>query len=135
MNIPEHTLITLEFPAIQNMLAMHASFSASKQMIQTLTPSCDAFVIGMALAQTREARYLLDTYPDLSIGAARDIRDSVRLAERGGVLDAGSLLEVARTLGAARRFKQSFASVDPLRIPLLYDAIQRLPVQAGALGL
>ena len=128
MNIPEHTLTTLEFPAIRNMLALHASFSASKQMIQTLTPSCDAYVIGMALAQTREARYLLDTYPDLSIGAARDIRDSVRLAERGGVLDAGSLLEVARTLGAARRFKQSFASVDPKHIPLLYDAIQRLPV-------
>ena len=128
MNIPEHTLTTLEFPAIRNMLAQHASFSASKQMIAQLVPSCDAYVIGMALAQTREARYLLDTYPDLSIGAARDIRDSVRLAERGGVLDAGALLEVARTLGAARRFKQSFASVDAKRIPLLYDAIQRLPV-------
>lgn len=128
MNIPEHTLTTLEFPAIRSMLAHHASFSASKQMIQDLVPSCDAYVINLALSQTREARFLLDTLPDLSIGAARDIRDSVRLAERGGVLDATALLDVARTLGAARRFKQSFASIDAQRIPLLYDAIQRLPV-------
>ena len=84
--IATHTIATLEFPAIRQMLARHTSFAASRQMAETLVPSTDAFEISVALSQTREARYLLDEYPDLTIGAARDVRDAVTLASRGGVL-------------------------------------------------
>jgi DNA mismatch repair protein MutS2 len=126
--IATHTITTLEFPAIRQMLARHASFAASRQMAETLVPSTDAFEISVALSQTREARYLLDEYPDLTIGAARDVRDAVTLASRGGVLDAIVLLEIARTLAAARRFRQALVRVDGNRIPLLFEFIQQLPV-------
>lgn len=126
--IAPHTITTLEFPAIRQMLARHASFAASRQMAETLLPSTDAFEISVALSQTREARYLLDEYPDLTIGAARDVRDAITLASRGGVLDAIVLLEIARTLAAARRFRQALVRVDSSRIPLLFEFIQQLPV-------
>ncbi len=126
--IATHTLNTLEFPAIRHMLARHASFAASRHMAENLVPSTDAFTINEALSQTREARYLLDEYPDLTIGAARDVRDAVTLASRGGVLDAIVLLEIARTLAAARRFRQALVRVDSSRIPLLFEYIQQLPV-------
>lgn len=126
--IATHTITTLEFPAIRQMLARHTSFAASRQMAETLMPSTDAFEISVALSQTREARYLLDEYPDLTIGAARDVRDAVTLAARGGVLDAIVLLEIARTLAAARRFRQALVRVESNRIPQLFEFIQQLPV-------
>jgi len=126
--IATHTITTLEFPAIRQMLARHASFAASRHMTETLLPSTDAFEISVALSQTREARYLLDEYPDLTIGAARDVRDAITLASRGGVLDAIVLLEIARTLAAARRFRQALVRVDSNRVPLLFEFIQQLPV-------
>ncbi|MFZ9857052.1 MAG: endonuclease MutS2 [Roseiflexaceae bacterium] len=126
--IATHTITTLEFPAIRQMLARHASFAASRQMAETLLPSTDAYEISVALSQTREARYLLDEYPDLTIGAARDVRDSVTLASRGGVLDAIVLLEIARTLAASRRFRQALVRIDSSRIPLLFEFIQQLPI-------
>lgn len=126
--IATHTITTLEFPAIRQMLARHASFAASRHMAETLLPSTDAFEISVALSQTREARYLLDEYPDLTIGAARDVRDAITLASRGGVLDAIVLLEIARTLAAARRFRQALVRVDSNRVPLLFEFIQQLPV-------
>ncbi|MFN5933455.1 MAG: endonuclease MutS2, partial [Roseiflexaceae bacterium] len=88
MSIPHHTLTTLEFPTIRAMLARHASFAASREIAEHLEPSIDAHIISNGIAQTREARYILDEIPDLTIGAARDVRDAVLLAERGGVLDA-----------------------------------------------
>ncbi|MFN5058542.1 MAG: endonuclease MutS2 [Chloroflexota bacterium] len=126
--IATHTITTLEFPAIRQMLSRHASFAASRHMAETLLPSTDAFEISVALSQTREARYLLDEYPDLTIGAARDVRDAITLASRGGVLDAIVLLEIARTLAAARRFRQALVRVDSNRVPLLFEFIQQLPV-------
>jgi DNA mismatch repair protein MutS2 len=53
------------------MLARHTSFSASRQLAETLEPSIDAHIIGIGQTQTREARYILDEIPDLTIGAAR----------------------------------------------------------------
>lgn len=127
MTIPQHTLNTLEFPTIRGMLARYASFSASKQIIDTLAPSADAFVIAQQLAHTREAVYLLAQNPDLTIGAARDVRDAAKIAQRGGVLDAGTLLDVARSLGAMRRLKQLLGKSDATIVPHLIAYIQELP--------
>ena len=112
MNIPQHTLATLEFPTIRAMLARHTSFSASRQLAETLEPSIDAHIIGIGLTQTREARHILDEIPDLTIGAARDVRDAVHLAQRGGVLDALILREIAYTLSAMRRLRVTFKKID-----------------------
>ncbi len=127
MNIPQHTLATLEFPTIRAMLARHTSFSASRQLAETLEPSIDAHIIGIGLTQTREARHILDEIPDLTIGAARDVRDAVHLAQRGGVLDALILREIAYTLSAMRRLRITFKKIDTKRIPVLDEYIQQLP--------
>ncbi|MCE2851188.1 MAG: endonuclease MutS2 [Roseiflexaceae bacterium] len=127
MSIPHHTLTTLEFPTIRAMLARHASFAASREIAEHLEPSIDAHIISNGIAQTREARYILDEIPDLTIGAARDVRDAVLLAERGGVLDALVLLQISHTLGAMRRLRGALKRIDAVRIPQLNDAILALP--------
>jgi DNA mismatch repair protein MutS2 len=127
MSIPHHTLTTLEFPTIRAMLARHASFAASREIAEHLEPSIDAHIIRNGIAQTREARYILDEIPDLTIGAARDVRDAVLLAERGGVLDALVLLQISHTLGAMRRLRGALKRIDAVRIPQLNDAILALP--------
>lgn len=128
MSIPQHTLNTLEFPTIRAMLARHASFAASREIAEHLEPSIDAHLIASGIAQTREARYILDEIPDLTIGAARDVRDAVLLAERGGVLDALVLLQISNTLGAMRRLRNALKRIDVVRIPQLNDAVQALPI-------
>ena len=127
MTIPDHTLNTLEFPAVRAMLARYASFSATHQIINNLRPEQDAFVIRQQLAHTREAVYLLSVHPDVTIGAARDVRDAVKVAQRGGVLDAGTLLDVARSLGAMRRLRQLLIKSDTTLVPHLIEYIQELP--------
>jgi DNA mismatch repair protein MutS2 len=127
MTIPDHTLHTLEFPAVRAMLARYASFSATHQIINNLRPEQDAFVVRQQLAHTREAVYLLSVYPDVTIGAARDVRDAVKVAQRGGVLDAGTLLDVARSLGAMRRLRQLLIKSDTTLVPHLITYIQELP--------
>ncbi len=127
MSIPHHTLTTLEFHTIRTMLARHTSFAASREIAEHLEPSIDAHIISSGIGQTREARYILDEIPDLTIGAARDVREAVILAERGGVLDALMLLQISHTLAAMRRLRTALRRIDTARIPLLLDFVQALP--------
>ncbi|MBV9789123.1 MAG: endonuclease MutS2 [Chloroflexi bacterium] len=105
MTIEPRTLHILEYAKIRDRLAQHTSFSASRQLALQLQPDDDIDAIRRAQRATSAARQLFDTYPDVTIGGARDVRQPVTTALRGGVLEPSVLLEVAATLEAMRQLR------------------------------
>ncbi|WP_129632385.1 endonuclease MutS2 [Candidatus Oscillochloris fontis] len=127
MPIASQTLHTLEFPKIREQLARHTAFSASRELALALLPSTDIAEVRQRQALTGEARTLIDTLPDLSIGGARDVRRAARHAERGGILDGQSLLEVAATLTATHALRARLVRLDPTLFPRLIEQATFLP--------
>lgn len=99
------TLSVLEYPKVLQQLAAHCDFSASRELALTLQPSGSIEIARGWLAETGEARLLLDT-SDATIGGAHDIRPQVDLARRGGVLEPADLLDIKNTLIASRELKK-----------------------------
>lgn len=98
----EKTLHTLEYHKILERLAGYAAFEVSKEKIRALRPLSDLSAARKRLAETGEARLLIEAAPNTTIGGARDVREALDLAQRGGVLTPADLLDVKATLIAAR---------------------------------
>lgn len=96
----------LELPKVLSRLTAHADFSASKQLAVGLTPTSSLERARQRMAETSEARRLLAEHPDTSVRGARDVRESVRGAERGVVLEPAEMLDIQSTLNAARRLRR-----------------------------
>jgi DNA mismatch repair protein MutS2 len=127
MPIAESTLQTLEFPRIREHLARYTAFSASRVLALDLLPTTDREEVCRRLRLTGEARHLLDERPETSVGGARDIRALVQRAERGGVLEASSFLDIARTLRSMRDLHTLLFSLDEGVFPLLTEYTNDLP--------
>ncbi|ABY34413.1 MAG TPA: endonuclease MutS2 [Chloroflexus aurantiacus] len=127
MSIPESSLITLEFDVIRDRLAQYTAFSASRELALSLTPATDLAEVRRRQALTAEARLLLEEWPEVSIGGARDVRRAVQHAARGGILDGTTLREIAATLQSAALLRQRLSRLDE-RFPLLIDLANTLPV-------
>ncbi len=127
MPIASQTLHTLEFPKICEQLARHTAFSASRELALDLQPSTDIHEVRQRQELTGEARTLIDDVPDLTIGGARDVRRAARHADRGGILDGQSLLEIAATLTATHALRARLTRLDPTLFPLLVEQATFLP--------
>lgn len=128
MTISLQTLETLEFPKVRERLAAHTAFSASRELALELLPSTDAIEVARALRQTTEARRLLDDYPDVSVGGARDVRPAAGHARRGGTLEGSVLLEVAATLASMRLLRNRLQKLGRELFPQLNDLAEALPI-------
>jgi DNA mismatch repair protein MutS2 len=102
-------LSKLEFPKVLDHLAAHASFSAGEERARALTPMTDQGEVRWRLETTSEARTLLDTKPDTTIGGAHDVRPLAQAAQRGAVLPPPELLDVRDTLVAARTLHRTLS--------------------------
>lgn len=114
----DRDLELLEFHKIREILAGFTSFSASRELALDLTPLSNEEEVRMRLRQSAEARRLLALSPDIHIGDVVDIREVVKMAARGKVLDPQSLLEIQKTLNAAHRLKSHLVNL-PGELPLL----------------
>lgn len=123
-------LRTLEYPVVLERLAEHASFSASKQLARGLRPSSDLEWVRARLNETTEARHLISLQANVSIGGARDVRESAQAAERGAVLDPHQILDVKNTLIAARTLRRRFED-EERRYPALRQIALRLEIIEG----
>ncbi|MCS7088650.1 MAG: endonuclease MutS2 [Thermoflexales bacterium] len=110
----ERHLETLELPKILEQLAKHCTFSLGATLARALRPSDDAATVQRWLAETQEARQALNRLGQLSLSSARDVREAVRLAARGGTLDAPTLLAIRDTLESGRAVQRAFARMDAL---------------------
>ena len=134
---------TLELPKILERLAAHTSFSAGAEKARALVPSTDPAEIRERLATTTEARRFLSLYPLTDLGGARDVRPMVEAARREAVLAPADLLDIAQTLQAAGRLRQTVirqeahfprlaaiaARLEPC--PELVEAIERVLDERG----
>lgn len=98
----DKSLHTLEFHKVRERLASYASFSAGKTVALELVPLTDITQVRRNQRITSEAVRLLSLRPDVTLGGARDIREMVRRAELGSVLDPSEVLMVLDTLRACR---------------------------------
>ncbi len=108
----EKAVKTLEFEKVLERLAWHASFSASAALVRSLRPAGDLDAARQRVAETAEARALLEIKPDAGVGGARDVRQQVDRALHGATLLPGDLLDVRHTLAAAGRLKKAILRGD-----------------------
>lgn len=109
----------LEFGEIVRRLSTHCQYSVAAARALELTPSGDRKIVRGRLDVTAEASHLLVQFPEMSVGGARDIRDQLEKAEKGGRLVPAELLTVMDTLRAGRELRRLF-----IRLP---DAGDRYP--------
>ena len=115
----EAVLAKLEFPEVLARLAARCRFDVAGERARELGPSGDRETVEYLLAVTAEAVDLLTTFPDVSIGGARDIRLLVARAAKGGRLLPPELLLVLDMVTASRNLRRGF-----FRLP---DAETRFP--------
>jgi len=101
------SLEMLEFPKIKEMLAGFTSFSASRDLALNLQPQADFEEVRLLLRQSAEARHLLSQQPEFSIGEISDIRQAVKMAARGKILEPETLLQIQHTLAAVRQLRRN----------------------------
>lgn len=128
----EKAINTLEFPKVREKLAAYASFSAGKDLARQLMPLTDITQVRRSQKITTEAVRLLSLRPDVSIGGARDIRELVRRAELGSVLEPPDFLAVLDTLRAGRNLRSLILRTNEMRneleaLAFIADGITPLP--------
>ncbi len=116
----EKSIEILEFPVIRRILSGFTSFSASRQLALELMPLTEYEVISRRLKETAEARHLLAVEPGITVGSTTDIREEVRLAALGKILDPSRLLEIRWTLAALRHLHDGLEKLSG-QFPLLWD--------------
>ena len=127
----EGTLRALEFGAIVDDLARHASFEPGRELARALEPVGDAKHVELLQDQTDEAARLLADQAQAGIGGARDVRAALDRAARGGRLTAAELLEIADTLGATGQFEARLRSWREPHLAGLRDDLDPAPELAA----
>lgn len=112
-------LSTLEYNKIRDMLAERAGSVMGKELVQELVPVKDPTLVQERLAETAEAREIMNNVPSIPLGGIRDVRVTIKRAELGSILEPHELLAVASMLYAARRMKSFFTDL-PVAAPLLH---------------
>ncbi|MQC18413.1 MAG: endonuclease MutS2 [Chloroflexi bacterium] len=97
----DHAIAVLEFPVVLQRLAALTSFSAGREAALALRPLSELEVVTRRQRQTGEALYLHRMATTASMAGARDVRPLAAGAERGQVLTAGDLIDLASLCRAA----------------------------------
>ncbi len=121
----EHQLETLEFDKILQQLAEHTAFSASRALALALRPVADEGEVRRRQQETSEAKALLATRVELSVGGARDVRPQARRAQLEAMLPADELLAVHNTLRSCRDLYQKLSPLHA-EAPLLSDMASQI---------
>lgn len=100
----------LEFYKIIELLKQKASSSLGLKYIDKLMPSSETEEVKYMLAETSEAQSILIKSGTVGLSGIDDIEDKVKRANVGASLDAGSLLNIAKNLQAARNVKRTLSS-------------------------
>jgi DNA mismatch repair protein MutS2 len=116
---------TLELRKILDRLAGYTQFSGGAKGARDLEPCGEIHEARERLAVTNEARRLLDARPDTTIGAARDVRDKVAIAQRGATLLPADLLDIRGTLVSGHTLQRALSRLQ-FQFPLLADIAGRI---------
>ena len=106
----ERNLGVLELPAIRTLVAERTSFEPGRELAEAMRPTADLGEAERLQDETAAARELMRAVPSAGLRGSRDVRDALRRARLGGVLDPEQLYEVAATTRSAETL---FAHVRP----------------------
>ncbi|MBP3654545.1 MAG: endonuclease MutS2 [Oscillospiraceae bacterium] len=101
----EKSLITLELPAVLDMLAAQAVSETAKQNCLNLRPSVEKGEIRRRQAQTSAAKQMMVLKGSPSFYGIRDVRPSLSRADLGGTLNTTELLAIAKVLTCTRTIR------------------------------
>ena len=105
----EKSLKTIELPAVLDMLAEKATSNGAKEAARALRPSGDPNQVRERLAETTDAKLMVETKGSPSFSGLKDVRSSLARADLGGMLNTRELLDIAGVLFCARALS-SYAS-------------------------
>ena len=120
-------LKTLEYNKIRVMLAERSSCTMGRELAEELVPTSELAEVERRIAETREAREILDAMSNIPLGGIRDIRGMLKRAEVGSILDTHELIAVSSTLYASRKMKNFFIDM-PSSMVLLADYVANITV-------
>ena len=124
----DQVLAKLEFPEILRQLAGQCRFGVAAERARELGPSGDESTVAYLLDVTGEAESLITNFPDVTIGGARDVREVVERAAKGGRLQPAELLNVLDMLVASRNLRRAFLRLLDVeeRFPRLLEFVDHL---------
>lgn len=102
MSFSEKSLVTLELPAVLEMLAQQAVGDTAKEAALSLSPSGDRAEVKRRLDETTAAKTIMVVRGSPSFSGVKDVRPSLARADLGGALNTRELLDIARVLQCAR---------------------------------
>ena len=102
MSFSEKSLVTLELPAVLEMLAQQAVGDTAKEAALSLSPSGDRAEVKRRLDETTAAKTMMVVRGSPSFSGVKDVRPSLARADLGGALYTRELLDIARVLQCAR---------------------------------
>ena len=110
----EKTLGTLEFTSVRTLLAERTSFAPGRERALALEPESDLASAERLQDETAAAKALQRAKPATGLRGAQDIREPLRRADLGGVLDPEQLLAIAATARSARSLFEEIHDHPPL---------------------
>lgn len=120
-------LKTLEYHKIRVMLADKSSSIMGRELAEKLIPTSDLAEVKMRIAETQEAREIIDAISNIPLGGIRDVRKLLKRTEIGSVLAPEELVAVGSTLYASRRMKSFFTDM-PTSLTILPGYAEKITV-------
>lgn len=126
MNFTEKSLLTLELPAVMEMLSHEAVSEAAKAQTAELSPAYDPAEVRRRQEETSAAKAMMTVRQNPSFSGVKDVRPSLSRADLGGTLNTRELMDIARVLQCARLVRGYIAddSVGKTCIDSLFYALR-----------
>ena len=126
MSFFEKSLMTLELPAVLELLAAQAVGDSARERAAALRPSGDAAEVRRRLAETTAAKTMMIVRGSPSFSGVKDVRPALARADLGGSLNTRELMDIAAVLQCARLVRAYLAddSVGRTCIDHLFSALR-----------
>jgi DNA mismatch repair protein MutS2 len=125
--LDQRNLNRLEYHKIVNALQECTTFAIGRELAGQIEPLFDATEIIAKQKETTEAKTILRLEPDIPLGGMRDIRNYLRKAVIGGILEPNELLDIGGMLRAIRRLKLFFKDKSE-KYPVILELISELSI-------
>jgi len=112
MELFEKSLLTLELPAVLELLSQEAVSDPAKEHAGLLRPSSNPAEIKAKLAETTAAKTMMTVNGSPSFSGVKDVRSSLSRAQIGGMLNTRELLDIAAVLQSARNVRSYGSATD-----------------------
>lgn len=121
-----HAFRVLEWNGVREMVAAHTETAIGREAALDLRPAFDGPTVERLLTLTAEAHEALSHAGVPSLGGARDVRRSIKRAQKGGVLGGVELYEIGAALSAMRAMR-TYLENKAEAYPLLHAHHDALP--------